>query len=70
MDFSSKQALGVVVVIAVAALVIGAAVVITNQNNTNATTETGTMWNTAHKMVTQAGSSTATNPTPSAPSGK
>lgn len=69
MDFSSKQALGVVIVVAVAALVIGTAVVLTNQNNANATAETGTMWNTAHKMVTGAGSSTATNPSPEAPSG-
>lgn len=69
MDFSSKQALGVVIVVAVAALVIGTAVVLTNQNNANATAETGTMWNTAHKMVTIAGSSTATNPSPEAPSG-
>lgn len=62
MDFSSKQALGVVIVVAVAALVIGAAVVLTNTNNTNATTETNTMWKTADTMVKAAGSTTATNP--------
>lgn len=40
MDFSSKQAMGVIVVIGIAALVIAAAIILTNQNTANAKTQT------------------------------
>lgn len=51
MDFSSKQALGVVVVIGVAALVIGAAVFLTKANNKNAKTTNDSMWEKTNTMI-------------------
>lgn len=51
MDFSSKQALGVVVVIGVAALVIGAAVFLTKTNNTNAKKTNDGMWTKTNSMI-------------------
>ena len=45
MDFSSKQALGVVVVIAIAALVIVSAIALTKTNDKNAETKTNDLWN-------------------------
>ncbi len=51
MDFSSKQALGVVVVVGVAALVIGAAILLTNTNNKNTTNSSNKMWNQTDELV-------------------
>ena len=51
MDFSSKQALGVVVVVGVAALVIGAAILLTNTNNKNTTNSSNKMWNQTNDLV-------------------
>lgn len=51
MDFSSKQALGVVVVIGVAALVIGAAVFLTKANNNNAKKTNDGMWTKTNSMI-------------------
>lgn len=51
MDFSLKQALGVVVVIAVAALVVIAAINITEGNNTSAKTAQNKMWDQATNLV-------------------
>ncbi len=51
MDFSSKQALAVVVVIAVAALVIGASVILTKANNKNASSTSKTTWDAANGIV-------------------
>ena len=53
MDFSSKQALGVVVVVGVAALVIGAAILLTNTNNKNTTNSSNKMWNQTNDLVEQ-----------------
>jgi hypothetical protein len=51
MDFSSKQALGVVVVVGVAALVIGAAILLTNTNNKNTTNSSNKMWTQTNDLV-------------------
>ncbi len=51
MDFSLKQALGVVVVIAVAALVVVAAIGITNSNNDSAQNAQEKMWDQAINVV-------------------
>lgn len=51
MDFSIKQALGVVVVIAMAALVITTAVTMTDGNNDKAKSKTNDMWNKADTTV-------------------
>ena len=51
MDFSSKQALGVVVVVGVAALVIGAAILLTNTNNKNTTNSSNKMWSQTNDLV-------------------
>lgn len=48
MDFSLKQALGVVVVIAIAALVILTAVRLTKDNNTNAKNQSDSLWEKAN----------------------
>ena len=53
MDFSSKQALGVVVVVGVAALVIGAAILLTNTNNKNTTSSSNKMWTQTDNLVDQ-----------------
>lgn len=53
MDFSLKQALGVVVVIAIAALCITAAIVLTNSNNNNATEKSNKMWEQAGSQIGQ-----------------
>jgi len=46
MDFSIKQALGVLVVIVCAVAVVGTAIALTNKNNTQATTKNDNLWNT------------------------
>lgn len=51
MDFSLKQALGLVVVIAVAALVLVAALSLTKNNNTSAQTAQTKMWDQATKQL-------------------
>lgn len=51
MDFSSKQAMGVIVVIGIAALVIGAAILLTNSNNTKVETSSNGMYNQIDKVV-------------------
>lgn len=60
MDFSSKQALAVVVVIAVAALVIGASVILTKANNGNAAKTSKTTWSAANGIVTDNAKADAT----------
>lgn len=65
MDFSSKQALGVVVVVGIAALVIGAAILLTNTNNKNSTSSSKQMWTKTDELVNanmnQAGSNATEN---------
>lgn len=51
MDFSLKQALGVVVVIAIAALVITTAILLTNQNNDQAKNKSNTLWEQAGQQI-------------------
>lgn len=51
MDFSLKQALGVVVVIAIAALVITASIALTNQNTTSAQEQQDKLWEQAGEQI-------------------
>ena len=51
MDFSLKQALGVVVVIGVAALVVITAIALTNSNNNKATENTDKMWDKSSSLI-------------------
>ena len=51
MDFSLKQALGVVVVVAIAGLVLITAIALTNSNNENATEQTDTLWQQAADQI-------------------
>lgn len=55
MDFSMKQALGVVVVIAIAALVIISAIALTNTNNGEATTKSTQLWDQAGDQIPNGG---------------
>lgn len=51
MDFSLKQALGVVVVITVAALVVISAISLTKSNNDNATSSQAKLWEQASNQI-------------------
>ena len=55
MDFSSKQALGVAVVVAIAAICIVTGMLIAKTNNDKSTSATNNMWTAAEKQVTEAG---------------
>ena len=54
MDFSSKQSLGVAVVVAIAAICIVTGMLIAKTNNDKSTSATGKMWEAAEKQVTEA----------------
>lgn len=51
MDFSSKQTLGVIVVIAAAAIIILSAIYISNQNADKAKESTNDLWTTTDNLI-------------------